>query len=71
MCNNTCSSLQPPCPVSTSKVVVVVMGSVGADWMIAEWDGPHISSPNHHQPSKAGYDGQSIPNHLPHKCLVD
>ena len=54
------SRLQPLCLNQPEEVVVVVMGSIATATVIAERDGPCISSPNHGQPPEDAGDEQFV-----------
>jgi hypothetical protein len=61
-----------PCPgVSSGKIMVEAMSSVGIAIAIAERYGSSISSPNHRQSLEDGGDGQNTYNLLPWKGLID
>ena len=55
----------PSARISAEEVVVVAMGTVATATVIAERDGPCISSPNHRQPPEDGGDEQSVYHLLP------
>ena len=50
----------PSAWISAEEVVVVAMGAVATATVIAERDGPCISSPNHRQPPEDGGDEKYV-----------